>query len=114
VREDADPDAADALDVARDGAARRLDLARGDAPRRRGLEAEIAEIERRAALGLAMDAALMRLAVLGALRLEHVPLASSNRQARACCCSAARLSCAIGSCASTSPLNTHTLTPQVP
>src|SRR5216683_4322143 len=35
-------------------------------------------------------------------------------QARAGCCSAARLSCAIGSCASTSPLNTHTLTPQVP
>src|SRR5690242_2640371 len=68
VREDTDPDAADALDVARDGAACRLDLARGDASRRRGLEAEIAEIERRAALGLAMDAALMRLAVLGALR----------------------------------------------
>src|SRR6185437_13060612 len=67
VREDADPDAADALDVAGDGAAGRLDLARRDAPRRRGLEPEIAEIERRAALGLAMDAALMRLAVLGAL-----------------------------------------------
>src|SRR5712692_5217408 len=68
VREDADPHAADTLDVAGDGAARRLDLARGDAARRCGLQPEIAEIERGAALGLAMDAALMRLAVFGALR----------------------------------------------
>src|SRR5262249_1773896 len=46
VREDADPDAADALQVARHGAARRFDLARGDATRFDGLQAKGAEIER--------------------------------------------------------------------
>ena len=44
VREDADPDAADALDVAGDGAARRLDLARGDAAGLDRLEAELPKL----------------------------------------------------------------------
>ncbi len=43
-----------------------------------------------------------------------VPDLYSFAQARAGCASAARFSCAIGSCASTSPLNTQTLTPHVP
>src|SRR6185437_14100577 len=45
VREHADPQAARALDVARDRAARRFDLARGDPVRLHGLEAEGAEVE---------------------------------------------------------------------
>src|SRR5690606_16738041 len=74
VREDADPDAADALYVARDGAPRRLDLTRGDAARLDGLEAVGAEIERGAALREAVNAAFVRLAVLGSPRLQHRPL----------------------------------------
>ena len=58
--------------MARDGAPGRLDLARGDALGLHGLQAEGAEIERRAALGEAVDAALVRLAVLGALRVESM------------------------------------------
>ena len=62
VGEDADPHAADALDVARDGATRGLDLARGDAARLDRLQAVRAEVEVEAALGLAVDAALVGLA----------------------------------------------------
>src|SRR5690606_29790983 len=71
VREDADPQAPLTLDVAGDRAAGRLDLARGDPLRLQGLEAEGAEIERGAALGVAVDAALVRLAELCAFRLKH-------------------------------------------
>src|SRR6185295_16039482 len=62
VREDADPQTPLALDVAGDRAASRLDLARGDPLRGHGLEAISAEVQARAALGIAMDAALMGLA----------------------------------------------------
>src|SRR5438477_427081 len=82
VGEDADPDAADALDVARDRAPRRLDLARRDAARVDRLEAEGAKIERRAALGHAMNAALMRLAVFAAFRSKHVSATYSRSRSR--------------------------------
>src|SRR6185437_848161 len=72
VRENPDPDAADAADVASDRAPRRLDLPRGDAARLDRFHAIGAEIERGAAFGHAMDAALMRLAVLGAFGGEHL------------------------------------------
>src|SRR5690606_21659640 len=47
------------------------DLARADPLRLKRLEAVGAEVERRAALGLAVDAALVRLAELRAFRLQH-------------------------------------------
>ena len=76
-----------------------------------------AEVQRRAALGVAMDAALVRLAVLGALRLQHlflVYLMRIHSHASAAPVRRRARSCAIGSCAMISPLNTHTFTPQVP
>src|SRR5215475_2665872 len=84
VREDADPDATDTLQVASHGAPRRLDLARGNAARFDGLQAEGAEIERVAALGRTVDAALVGLPVLGSLRLQHsVPSSDPRRRALA-------------------------------
>src|SRR6187200_1857735 len=71
VREDADPDPALALHVAGQRAAGGLDLAGGQPVGLGRLQAEVAEIELRAALGLAMDAALELLAELGSLRLQH-------------------------------------------
>src|SRR5690348_6180634 len=71
VREDVDPNAANAPDMARDGAARRLDLARGDAAGLGRLEAIGAEGERIAAGGEAVDAAFVRLAVFEERRLQH-------------------------------------------
>src|SRR5258708_38359657 len=79
VREHAHPDAAEALDVTRHGAARGLDLARREPARLDRLEAVGAEIQGVAALGLAMDAALVRLAVLGAGWLQHVSSSSFGR-----------------------------------
>src|SRR3954453_6181417 len=72
VRENADPQATRALDVARDRTARGLDLARSDPLRLHGLEAEGAEVELGPTLGIAMDAALKGLAELGALGLQHL------------------------------------------
>src|SRR5438270_5715383 len=74
VGEHADPQAAGALDVTRDRAARRLDLAGGDPFRLHGLEAEGAEVELGPTLGIAVDAALEGLAELGALGLQHLLL----------------------------------------
>jgi hypothetical protein len=54
VREDADPQAALALDVAGDRAAGRFDLASGDPLRFHGLEAVRAEVQIGAALGVAL------------------------------------------------------------
>src|SRR5829696_6337345 len=71
VREDPDPDPALALHLARDRAPRRLDLARGHALRLERLEAELAEIELRAALRGTADAALEGFAELGLLGLQH-------------------------------------------
>src|SRR5262249_28902646 len=71
VREDADPDAADALHGAGDRAASRLDLARGDALGFLGLQPELAEVEVRAALGDAGNAPLELLAELSAFWLQH-------------------------------------------
>src|SRR5699024_5109103 len=57
VREDADPQTPLALDVARDRAAGRLDLARGDPLGLHRLQAIGTEVQRGAALGIAVDAA---------------------------------------------------------
>ena len=103
------------LHVTRDGAAGGFDLARGDALGLHRLEAVGAEIEREAALGHAVDAAFVRLAVFRAIWAKHDPVLSSSAIAAAGrLVSSARLSCAIGSWAMISPLNTQTLTPQVP
>src|SRR4051794_28051131 len=72
IREDADPDAAGTADVARYGAARRLDLARRYAAGIDRLQPVGAEIERRAALGDTVHAALMSLAVFGAFGSQHL------------------------------------------
>src|SRR5688572_23693704 len=82
VREDQDPHLADALHMTRDGAAGGLDLARGDAGRLHRLQAEGAEVEARTALGSAMDAALVALAVFGSLWRKHVPASLSFQAAR--------------------------------
>src|SRR5262245_41708126 len=71
VRIDADPHPARALHVTGKRAAGSLDLARGDAFGLHRLEAELAEVEVGARLGIAVDAALVRLAELGAHRLQH-------------------------------------------
>src|SRR5471030_1902101 len=71
VRENADPHPARPLHEAGERAARGLDLARGDALGLQRLEAVLAEGERGAAGGDAVDAALERLAELGADRLQH-------------------------------------------
>src|SRR5215470_5337214 len=71
VGEDADPDLAAALHVARHGAPGRLDLARRHARAARGLEAELAEGNVAAARREAAVAALELLAVLGAFGLQH-------------------------------------------
>src|SRR5262245_18898843 len=62
VREDADPDTAGTLHVAGERAAGRLDLARGDALGFHRLQAEVAEIERIARGGDAVNASLVGLA----------------------------------------------------
>src|SRR5262245_10228125 len=71
IREDADPDAAGALHAAGDGTPRRLDLAGREPLRLDRLEAVGAKIQGGAALGVAMNATLVSLAVLGAYRLQH-------------------------------------------
>src|SRR3546814_14279686 len=112
-------DPADAADVTGERPARRLDVPSGDPRRCRRRQTEGAEVQRSPALRQAVDAALVRLTKLGALRGQHVSVSSRSGRQRCCppppgCCSANRLSCAIGSCAMISPLNTQTLTPQVP
>src|SRR5690606_3970580 len=71
VREYADPHLAAALDVAADGPAAGLDLAGGDLPGLRGLEPVLAEADEVAAPRQALVAALVHLAVLGSLGLQH-------------------------------------------
>src|SRR3954454_7369145 len=83
VREDADPKTASTFDVTRDRAARRFDLARGDPLRLHGFEAEGAEVELRATLGVAMDAAFEGLAEFGALGLQHFLLSFALTGCRA-------------------------------
>src|SRR6266404_3998139 len=60
--------------------------------------------------------ALRYLVRLGCSMMSYVSLCSRSTRAGVRCgaASSARLSCAIGSCAMISPLNTQTLTPQVP
>src|SRR6056297_1426180 len=82
VRENPDPDPALALHVARHGAARGLDLTRGHTLGLRGLEPVAAEVEIRAALGLALDAALELLAEFRALRLKHLSFLLSDGRRR--------------------------------
>src|SRR5690606_6657060 len=71
VGEDADPDAALTLHLAGDRAAGRLDLTRSDAFRLHRLQSVGAEVQREAALGGAVDAAVEGLAVFGLFRLQH-------------------------------------------
>src|SRR3546814_11249311 len=81
VGEHADPHLAAALDVAADRTARGLDLACGDLPGLRGLEAVLAETDEIAVPGQAVIAALVHLAVLGSLGLQHdQSLASRSRR----------------------------------
>src|SRR6202011_1533110 len=122
VREDADPDAAGALHVAGQRAARGFDLAGGDALRRHRLQAELTERQTRARSRGAVDAALMRLPELGLLWLHHglrpqtfsKTAQAASRRGREVSPSAIFLSWAIGSCSRISPLKIQTLTPQVP
>src|SRR5690606_8123085 len=74
VGEDADPDPATALDVARHGATGRLDLARREAAATGGLQSELAEGYGCAARGEPLVTALLILAVLASGRLQHVVL----------------------------------------
>src|SRR3546814_8439476 len=78
VREDPDPDPADAADVTGDRPSRRLDLPSGDPRRCRRLQTEGAEVQRSPALRQAVDAALVRLTKLGALRGQHVSVRSEE------------------------------------
>src|SRR5713101_2487351 len=71
VGEHADPDLAAALYESGHCYSARLDLARGDAARLEHLEPVVAEGEIAAAIGLALVAALLLLAVLGACWLHH-------------------------------------------
>src|SRR5215471_974955 len=71
VRIDANPNPARALHVAGERAARGLDLARGDPLRLQRLEAELTERQVDARGRNPLDAAFVRLAELGAHRLQH-------------------------------------------
>src|ERR1700712_4450188 len=71
VREDADEDAAAALDVARDGTTGSFDLAGRDAAALGGLQAEFAERHGGATSGDAGVAVLLFLAELAACWLQH-------------------------------------------
>ena len=79
VREDPDPDTATALDVMGHGAARGLDLAAGEPADLLGHEAEVAEADRRAALGQAGAASALDLAVLDPLGHQHRQASSFGR-----------------------------------
>src|SRR5690606_28689868 len=80
VREHANPQASLALDVAGDRTACRFDLARGDPLRLHGLETVGAEVQRGAALGVAVNPALERLAELHLLRLQHCSYSAPEDQ----------------------------------
>src|SRR5262249_31234831 len=73
IREDPDPHAAAALDVARDRDSGRLDLTGSQASPRSGLQSEVAEFEGVARVGKPAVAALhlVHLAELGFFRLQH-------------------------------------------
>src|SRR5260370_19219041 len=71
VWEHTDPDAARALHVPGERTAGGLALARGDALRLQGLEPKFAEIERKPALRISMNAAFEGFAALGFPRLHH-------------------------------------------
>src|ERR1700727_1185263 len=73
------PDTAGALHVRAQRAASRLDLTRGDTLRLQRLEPELAEIERKPALRIAVNAALKGFAELRFLRLHHDGILSAAR-----------------------------------
>src|SRR3954471_10159440 len=115
VREDPDPEPALTLDVAGDRAPRRLDLARGDPLRLHRLEAIGAEIQACAALGVAMDSALVGLAELGAFGLQHLSFLNQRAgRTPEVWASIISRSWASGSWPRISPLKIHTLTPHTP
>src|SRR5690606_30749513 len=106
------------LDVAGDRAAGRFDLARGDPLGLHGLEAIGAEVQRGAALGVAVNPALERLAELHLLRLQHCSYSAPEDQRAGrtpeVCASIISRSCAIGSWAKISPLKIQHLMPITP
>src|SRR6266850_8159682 len=122
VRKHADPDAAGALHVTGQCAARGFDLTGGDALGRHRLQAELTERQRRTRSRNAVDTALMRLPELRFLWLHHgfkpsnllLMSHAASRRGRVLSPSAIFLSWAIGSCSRISPLKIQTLTPQVP
>src|SRR5690606_37808649 len=71
VREDPDVELPTALDGTVDGDTRGLDLPGGEPSRGRGLEPEVPEGDRVSALGAALHAALLDLAVLDSGWREH-------------------------------------------
>src|SRR5690606_13838009 len=85
VRENTNPDAASTLHVTGDRPACGLNLTCRHPLRLERLQAKRAEIQRRAAFGLTVNAALVRLAKLRALWLQHDlrPRTSSGARARA-------------------------------
>src|SRR4051812_49244746 len=79
VRKDPDPHLAAALDEAGHGDAARLELARGETAGLHHFQAVVAESEVAAAVGLALVAALLLLAELGACWLHHGGVSLLNR-----------------------------------
>src|SRR4029077_11248087 len=122
VRKHADPDAAGALHVTGQRAARGFDLTGGYALGRHRLQAELTERQRRTRSRNAVDTALMRLPELRFLWLHHgfkpsnllLMSHAASRRGRVVSPSAIFLSWAIGSCSRISPLKIQTLTPQGP
>src|SRR5690606_27877615 len=82
VGEHADPHLPATLDVAADGAAAGLDLAGGDLPVGVRLQPVLAEADGVAAPGQAVVTALVHLAILGSLWLQHGELPRFTRLAR--------------------------------
>src|SRR6185295_3783722 len=115
IRKNPKPHAARALCMARNGAARRFDLACGQTFWLHRLEPDLAIGECRAALGVAVNAALEGFAELCPFRLQHdlVPFGSSRFRRRSACVSGSR-STATAATTGTSAATAATSGPAVP
>src|SRR3984957_4511403 len=122
IRENPDPNAAAALDVAGNRPPRRLDLSSRHAAPVGRLQAELAERNGIAALRAAGNLALELFAELGPLRLHHAvlpiqPAAGAGASAdlgRAAAASASASTASASGASNTSPLNIQTLMPMTP